>query len=63
MNVPVSVTTVWAEAVVKAAARKSAAEARSALRPGTALFNIFLDMEILLDGLESDINMGIVAFR
>jgi hypothetical protein len=44
VNVPVSVTTVWAEAVAKAAAKKSAAKARRALRLRAALLN----MEILL---------------
>jgi hypothetical protein len=44
VKVPVSVTTVWAEAVAKAAARKSVAKARRALRLRAALLN----MEILL---------------
>src|SRR5580658_171605 len=60
VKVPVSVTTVWAEAVAsESAARKSAARARIALRLRAAL----LDMEMFLSGLESDVNAGIVGFR
>src|SRR5580658_9078521 len=55
VKVPVSVTTVWAEAVAsEPAARKSAARAIIALRLGAAL----LDMEMFLSGLESDVKRG-----
>jgi hypothetical protein len=58
VKVPVSVTTVWAEAVATAAVRKSAAKARNTLRLGA-----LLDMEIFLSGLESDVSADIVGVR
>src|SRR5271155_6088849 len=52
VKVPVSVTTVWAEALAsESAARKSAARGRIALRLRAALLDMLLDMEMVLSGL------------
>jgi hypothetical protein len=57
--VPVSVTTVWAEAVRKAATRKSAAKVKTVLW----LRVVFLNMEILLFRSGNDVSADIVGVR
>jgi len=59
VNVPVSVTTVWAEAVAREAAKNNDANAKHAVRPRAELSS----MEILLSGPEGDVNAAKFTFR